>query len=95
MRKASSSEISSWDEHYRREITNFEETGDEGEIWFGVAAEREMIKFLCGRFADVAARSNLSMVELGTGNGSLLRWLVSDLHKYFCRKNDTGWGAKQ
>lgn len=64
----------SWDEHYSSEVLNFEETGDEGEIWFGKVSEQKICKFITDSFAE---QKNLSIIEIGSGNGSLLRRLVS------------------
>ncbi|WKX88897.1 hypothetical protein Q1695_008492 [Nippostrongylus brasiliensis] len=59
-----------WDSRYELELNNFQECGDEGEIWFGRSAENRMIDFV---------RKNVPMsahiLDLGCGNGSVLRRL--------------------
>ncbi|KAH7724721.1 Protein F29B9.1 [Aphelenchoides avenae] len=57
-----------WDRHYETELCNFEETGDEGEVWFGRSAENRMLRFLVDKVPRDAA-----IIDLGTGNGSVLR----------------------
>lgn len=34
-----------WDAVYTQEIRNFEETGDEGEVWFGYPVVRKMVEW--------------------------------------------------
>uniref|UniRef100_A0A0R3Q136 Protein-lysine N-methyltransferase n=1 Tax=Angiostrongylus costaricensis TaxID=334426 RepID=A0A0R3Q136_ANGCS len=55
--------VFSWDSRYEQELRNFEEFGDEGDIWFGRSAEKRL-KSAC-------------ILDLGCGNGSLLRKLRS------------------
>ncbi|VDL65637.1 unnamed protein product [Nippostrongylus brasiliensis] len=61
---------SNWDSRYELELNNFQECGDEGEIWFGRSAENRMIDFV---------KKNVPMsapiLDLGCGNGSVLRRL--------------------
>ncbi|CAP22904.1 Protein CBG01728 [Caenorhabditis briggsae] len=62
-----------WDNRYEMELANFEEHGDEGEIWFGTAAENRIIKYLI----DSKTAKNSEILDLGCGNGSVLRKLRS------------------
>ncbi|KAG0706768.1 S-adenosyl-L-methionine-dependent methyltransferase [Suillus ampliporus] len=62
-----------WDNVYEEELENFSENGDEGEIWFGKKAMHEMVKWV-RRHAP--PRPNMSVLEVGSGNGALLFALV-------------------
>lgn len=59
----------SWDEVYGREVANFEETGDEGEIWFGEDSVEKMIDWA---LEHVPASSDPRILDIGSGNGTLL-----------------------
>lgn len=58
-----------WDNVYEEELENFGENGDEGEIWFGKKAMNEMVKWVN---QHVPSRSDMSVLEVGSGNGALL-----------------------
>ncbi|KAF8591085.1 S-adenosyl-L-methionine-dependent methyltransferase [Ramaria rubella] len=62
-----------WDNVYEEEIQNFEELGDEGEIWFGEDSMEKMVEW---------ATSNTpppkTILEIGTGNGVMLCELVKN-----------------
>jgi len=68
-----------WEKHYTAEITNFRQNRDEGDVWFGSRPEKEIIKFL---LSNVSSDSRI--VDLGTGNASLLRKLSSHGFKKLC-----------
>ncbi|KAK6731889.1 hypothetical protein RB195_008005 [Necator americanus] len=61
-----------WDSRYEVELQNFSECGDEGEIWFGRNAEKRIIDFVVSNVPTTA-----SILDLGCGNGSVLRRLRS------------------
>ncbi|TKY87282.1 hypothetical protein EX895_003959 [Sporisorium graminicola] len=69
-----------WDDVYAREVTNFNEIGEEGEVWFGEDAVMRMIRFLesyytetvAGTFSSSDASTSPTVLDLGTGNGHLL-----------------------
>ncbi|RUS77094.1 hypothetical protein EGW08_015149 [Elysia chlorotica] len=58
-----------WDAAYGRELKNFKDIGDVGEIWFGEDVQMRMVRW-------VSERSNLPtsarLLDLGCGNGTLL-----------------------
>ncbi|KAJ7170844.1 S-adenosyl-L-methionine-dependent methyltransferase [Mycena crocata] len=62
-----------WDQVYETELANFQEHGDEGEIWFGVQSVDKMVKWVQ---EHVPPSWNASMLEIGSGNGTLLFALV-------------------
>ena len=62
---------SSWEKVYSRELDNFHECGDEGEIWFGKQCERRLAEWVTARFDK-----GTPIVDLGSGNGHFLTLLV-------------------
>jgi len=62
-----------WDSVYKEELANFEEIGDEGEIWFGVESVEKMVEWAT-RYLPPA--ENSLILEVGSGNGTLLLALV-------------------
>ncbi|KAG2154055.1 S-adenosyl-L-methionine-dependent methyltransferase [Suillus clintonianus] len=58
-----------WDNVYEEELENFSENGDEGEIWFGKRAMNEMVKWVK---EHAPPRPDMSVLEVGSGNGALL-----------------------
>ncbi|KAH9068369.1 S-adenosyl-L-methionine-dependent methyltransferase [Lactarius deliciosus] len=58
-----------WDHVYEREVGNFHETGDEGEIWFGEDSVEKMVDWT---LENVPAASGPQILEIGSGNGTLL-----------------------
>ncbi|PWY98483.1 Metallo-hydrolase/oxidoreductase [Testicularia cyperi] len=66
-----------WDSVYEREVANFNELGEEGEVWFGEDAVMRMIKYLERYYTETNAgfdsESNPpTVLDVGTGNGHLL-----------------------
>ncbi|KIM67488.1 hypothetical protein SCLCIDRAFT_1210158 [Scleroderma citrinum Foug A] len=64
-----------WDGVYDEELRNFKDFGDEGEIWFG---EESVGKMVSWTLENVPPRSDLSILEVGSGNGTLLFALVEE-----------------
>ncbi|GJJ08266.1 hypothetical protein Clacol_002476 [Clathrus columnatus] len=62
-----------WDNIYDEEIENFEDIGDEGEIWFG---EESMLKMVQWVIEHAPPQRNI--LEVGTGNGVLLCELATN-----------------
>ncbi|KAJ3063979.1 Methyltransferase-like protein 10 [Podochytrium sp. JEL0797] len=58
-----------WDEAYDREINNFEDHGDIGEIWFGENSVVKMMEWVETKYED---HLDIKTVDLGCGNGHLV-----------------------
>ncbi|KAI9475027.1 Protein-lysine N-methyltransferase efm4 [Coemansia sp. RSA 989] len=63
-----------WDDVYDREINNFNESGDIGEIWFGEDAAMKMVMWVCDNIDSPDAR----ILDVGCGNGHLLLELAEE-----------------
>ncbi|EJW87986.1 hypothetical protein WUBG_01099 [Wuchereria bancrofti] len=70
-----------WIEHYERELKNFEEFGDEGEVWFGHTAENRLVKYVSG---NEQLSKSCKLIDFGCGNGSLLRALRQEGYSHLC-----------
>ncbi|KAF8813323.1 S-adenosyl-L-methionine-dependent methyltransferase [Phlegmacium glaucopus] len=62
-----------WDSVYQEELANFEEIGDEGEIWFGAETINKMVEW---SLENIPPSSSASVLEIGSGNGTLLFGLL-------------------
>ncbi|TBU48861.1 S-adenosyl-L-methionine-dependent methyltransferase [Dichomitus squalens] len=58
-----------WDNVYSSELTNFEEIGDEGEVWFGEDSVEKMVDWA---LENVRPEGSPFILEVGAGNGNLL-----------------------
>ncbi|TDL25787.1 S-adenosyl-L-methionine-dependent methyltransferase [Rickenella mellea] len=58
-----------WDKVYEEELSNFEEFGDEGEIWFGTESVEKMRDW-AGEHVPISSQPYI--LEIGSGNGTLL-----------------------
>ncbi|KAF5367445.1 hypothetical protein D9758_003657 [Tetrapyrgos nigripes] len=58
-----------WDKVYEEELANFKEIGDEGEIWFGEESVDKMVEWT---EENLPPSDDLSILEIGSGNGTLL-----------------------
>ncbi|KAJ1835680.1 Protein-lysine N-methyltransferase efm4, partial [Coemansia sp. RSA 2708] len=63
-----------WNSVYDREISNFTESGDIGEIWFGEDAAAKMVMWVCDHIDSTDAR----ILDVGCGNGHLLLELAEE-----------------
>lgn len=63
-----------WDNVYDREINNFKDTGDIGEVWFGEDAALKMVTWVCNNIDN----TNASILDVGCGNGHLLLELAGE-----------------
>lgn len=55
----------------RREVTNFKEDGDRGEIWFGKESADVMLDYLLQHYSS-GSNPGPRIMDMGTGNGHLL-----------------------
>ncbi|KIY67270.1 S-adenosyl-L-methionine-dependent methyltransferase [Cylindrobasidium torrendii FP15055 ss-10] len=62
-----------WDDVYERELQNFDDDGDEGEVWFGEDSVEKMIQWA---EEHVPTAQGANILEIGSGNGTLLFGLV-------------------
>ncbi|KAI9599491.1 S-adenosyl-L-methionine-dependent methyltransferase [Syncephalis fuscata] len=62
-----------WDSTYERELVNYEENGDIGEVWFGEDSAEKMVEWL----EEHVTERDTPMIDLGCGNGHLLLELAS------------------
>lgn len=67
---------SHWDDVYRTELANFHEIGDEGEVWFGEESIDKIVRWV----AEIPDPSPQAVLEIGSGNGTLLLSLVEEIH---------------
>ncbi|OQR79793.1 methyltransferase protein 10-like [Tropilaelaps mercedesae] len=67
-----------WKSVYKKELDNFKEFGDEGEVWFGEQNERRIVKWIAENFA-----TSDPVVDIGCGNGHLLVRLAVE-HGFSC-----------
>ncbi|OCB85326.1 hypothetical protein A7U60_g7631 [Sanghuangporus baumii] len=72
-----------WDTIYEQEITNFEDFGDEGEVWFGQESVEKMVSWALSNVPpspsssssaspSVSSSSPPKILEVGSGNGNVL-----------------------
>jgi len=57
-----------WDEHYELELKNFDEHGDEGEVWFGERLSNQIVNWISERIDTSIISHHTSIVEVGCGN---------------------------
>ncbi|KAI9362976.1 S-adenosyl-L-methionine-dependent methyltransferase [Zopfochytrium polystomum] len=57
-----------WDEVYEREVRNFDDHGDIGEVWFGEDTVMKMMDWILDNIED----KDLKTIDLGCGNGHML-----------------------
>lgn len=55
-----------WDAIYEREVENFKDIGEEGEVWFGEDSVEKMIDWTLDHIDK-----NASIIDVGMGNGHL------------------------
>lgn len=66
----------SWENCYEQEIKNFNQFGDEGEIWFGAQTAKRVINWLKNKPLD---KENTRFIDIGCGNGFSCCMLVGFL----------------
>lgn len=72
-----------WDDHYQLELRNYNEDGDEGEIWFGKALSRKIIDWIINRLSFIEQKQITNIIDVGCGNAHLLYSLVDRYNNKF------------
>ncbi|XP_045783339.1 EEF1A lysine methyltransferase 2 [Maniola jurtina] len=63
-----------WKEAYTKEISNFEDHGDPGDVWFGEESAFRVIDWICKCGID----KDTPIIDLGCGNGHTLSELAKE-----------------
>ncbi|KAJ8704861.1 hypothetical protein PYW08_012181 [Mythimna loreyi] len=63
-----------WQKAYTKEIENFDEHGDPGDVWFGEDSANRVIEWICNCGAD----KDTAVIDLGCGNGYTLTELARE-----------------
>ncbi|KAJ9114274.1 hypothetical protein QFC22_005726 [Naganishia vaughanmartiniae] len=66
-----------WDKVYEREVGVFQDTGDEGEVWFGERAMVKMRDWVYTNCPPVQQGRRIRVMECGCGNATLLLSLLT------------------
>lgn len=76
-----------WDDHYQLELRNYEEDGDEGEVWFGRGLSRRISNWLIERINERHHNLESKIIDIGCGNAFLLITLAKN---YKSEEHNTG-----
>ncbi|XP_046976260.1 protein-lysine N-methyltransferase efm4 isoform X2 [Vanessa cardui] len=63
-----------WQQAYIKEINNFEENGDPGDVWFGEDSAMRIVNWICKCGID----KDTAIIDLGCGNGYTLSELARE-----------------
>lgn len=67
-----------WDDHYSNELKNFEDCGDEGEVWFGKGLTRKISSWLIKHLeAKSQQEQTVKIIDIGCGNAFFLCDLIN------------------
>lgn len=75
-------EVGFWDRHYEEELKNFDDAGDEGEVWFGRGLSRKIASYIVNLLKEKTAfhQSNpINILDIGCGNAFLLVTLAQKI----------------
>ena len=61
-----------WDAAYELELSNFEDNGDVGDVWFGEKLGRRIAAWIEERNSGEAEKAAAAVLDVGCGNGQLL-----------------------
>ncbi|PLW58778.1 hypothetical protein PCANC_00441 [Puccinia coronata f. sp. avenae] len=67
-----------WDDNYVRELTNFSEAGDEGEVWFGSASSDEILDWIARYLPSPMTPTRADFNNTDDGHDALLQVGQSD-----------------
>lgn len=67
--------LSYWEDAYLKEIENYSDHGDTGEVWFGENVQMKVIHYITDRYSS---NKEINILDVGTGNGALLFALAEE-----------------
>ncbi|CAB3238112.1 unnamed protein product [Arctia plantaginis] len=63
-----------WQKAYKKEIENYNEHGDPGDVWFGEDSAQRVINWIC----DCGVKKDVGIIDIGCGNGYTLTELAKE-----------------
>lgn len=81
-----------WNEHYELELRNYEEDGDEGEVWFGKGLSRKITDWIVGDLRSRVDSQSRFVVDIGCGNAFIPCTLIDKLQSNNLSNNVSALG---
>lgn len=67
-----------WEDHYKQELANFADSGEDGDVWFGRGLSRKICDWaLKHLLAHKLSDQRVNIIDIGCGNGFLVFTLLN------------------